>query len=129
MNSLYDYAAEGLLTATVDLVDDVLAVRMVQDVPFDPGQTDATTITGWVPDVVAVPLNNRRIVDRALCADPVEFNYLGAGGDFVTALIIYRTTDDLLVAYVDTRPDLMPFSIEVTEYLTFTWAQDEVVVL
>lgn len=131
MNRLYDVAAEALLDATLDLVGDALTVRMADTIPFDPTQANQSELTDWVLGAGPMGLTNCRITNRALCADPVPFTYSGSGEpfSFVTALIIYRELDGMLVAYIDTRPDLAPFSIEVASDLTFTWANDEVIVL
>jgi hypothetical protein len=130
VNQLYDVAVALLLTGGLDLDTDPLAVAVGDAVTFDRADTDVDALGGLVLDINRPALVGRSVSDNALHADDIVVTYTGAGEPIATSLVVYRSDDDVLVAYLDTRPDLLPFSVPLTEGpVRFSWAGGVVVAL
>jgi hypothetical protein len=65
----------------------------------------------------------------AVLADAVTYATTGGGEPFIRSLIVHRQSDGLLVAYIDTRPDLLPFNVAAEVPVRFSWAGGTVLTL
>lgn len=107
MNQFYDVAIDALLRGDLDMLDDPLVLTPYDGAGFDPA---ATTITYATPIATAVALANRSVDARTLYADNVLYPVIAANRT-LQQLVITRSSDALLVAYIDTRPDRMPLYV------------------
>lgn len=128
MNSLYPVAVDALLGGYLDLLHDTLRVGACQDAPFDGAHLDVADLDPWwLSDVPPVALVDRSVAGGYLLADDLVLTYgPGAVGRDITALILHRA-DGLLVAFLDTRPDLMAFTVHLPGGpVGFAWRDGQV---
>lgn len=123
MNRCYPSAVNALLSGTLDLLADPIAMVLYgPDAVFWEGHDTIDDLFGQLA-VAAEPLDGRAVANGALTAFDVTFPALPDGVS-VTTLVLYRVSDQKLVAWLDQRPDLAPISVSGNGGpVTFAWAQ------
>lgn len=121
MNQMYDVAVNGLLDGTLDLMTDPLLVAAYWSQTFDPSNGTLTDVGAPLPGTTAQPLVGRSVTNRQFRADDFTFPFID-GDHVLGCLILYRDTDDMLVAFLDTRPDRMQLALKGNGGpITITW--------
>ena len=122
MNRCYRSALDALLGGTLDLLADPIAVALYgPDAVFSEGHDIIDHLWDQVA-VAAEPLDGRAVANRTLTAFDVTFPAVPDGA-VVASLVLYRVSDQQLVAWLDQRPDLAPISVIGNGGpVTFAWA-------
>lgn len=128
MNQFFPSAITALLAGTLDLLADPITVAPYSNVTYDEHWTTVADLdaTRAVP-VDAVALDARSVDGRTLLADDVTFPAIPEDWS-VSSLVLSRTGDGLLVAWIDRRADLAPMFVQGTGGpVTFSWGAGTVV--
>jgi hypothetical protein len=108
---MYDVAVTAMLAGTLDLVaDPILVAAHDQGTPF---QSDALTwsdVPAPIAGMAHQPLIDRQAYRRALLASDLTFPTLPENR-VLGVLVLYRETDEMVIAYLDTRPDRMLLAV------------------
>jgi hypothetical protein len=122
VNQFWDSAVSDLLTGALDLDSAPIMVRAYHYVSFESWHTVVADLGGAPVATAPVALDGRAVDGRTLTADPVTFAELPEGQN-LTALVLYRSDTNRLIAMIDQRPDLAPLHLAGNGGpVTVTWA-------